>query len=1705
MACSFVAKNGEKSILYDKLANVSQGTAIKNFAYTKTDSFANWFGNGKLDANGEPDLDVNGEFTNEAGETKGYLKDESVHSEMGEITMEDFNSQIESLTSMFEEAGLDIEVSFNADMGALGSVITVNGKTSIEFNPRQVKKDTVWHEFGHILVDMYGDRHVIERGIEHLKDTALAKQLKKMYPHLTDEQFGKELLTTAIGIEAARLHDYRARLYVESGKDIIGKVRAWQFWFEHFLKSLAEKLGIGITPVKRLAFELTGGKLKHRLTGKPANYKQFQVTGDKMSINDLKLDSKRLTIAPDEAAYLVDNDPSLRMGRVTNVIENLKGVFDKKAAIEGFKAKQEAQGNFYSDEQIEELWADKREEGTGIHLMAETYIKAINSGMTKAQAREAVLNNLYVPDKVGEPDSTGVRFYGGMDRALVEDYVDNITQFLDSLYDKGYKLHSEIKIFDEEMGIAGTIDLLIELPNGDVMIYDWKTKESGKFNYFYTKDKYNKAYADDMLEGVPPSKANDYALQLSTYKLMLERKGFKVVKMAIIPVVGTPITEDTGETRYHNVEIAQTKDTDEDGVLPLDDLSDKLKTVYLGKDNVDETLDEIAATEETIETLSDQVSELHKTNEWIQEVILNLNKSISRMKATANVDDAIRFERIVKNVMKELLEADETKAIINYTRFITSGLQGIYTQMSHRTISVPDENGAMVTKFIKGYDSYTWQDIKLLEETDKPQYMEFLAFLINADMFLSQVVKIRQLPSSDAKQVNEVHKALKVNEGIMSDLQLKIGRLNKELDMRYVELSSNPLYGGRGVLDNTQAFFKAQMDESFMQRNMDAMADTHNSFMANVIKMYDYKMREYKDEVIDETKRWDEAVKILEASGSNVMRFVDEESGKVIPRLDYSAYYEARAKMFSENKEKFKTNKKGFAKTVNAWLLANTEILTKEEIAQLEADKKLQLGEIGFKEWRAKQLYTNTKGTTTYSRTGAYYKPALNKWMNSRYVTFTNAEKDFHTYLLNTLAFLTEHTKESVVKHGYLPSVPVNNTGVLAQIAKNIGWRDAGQYDNEQGVIVNEAGDIVQFLPFKYNNLLNQKQYEKVLSTDSEEVKAQKRRTNEEIRINNKKAHAAEVNMDLKATMKLYMNEALKHKHKKAIEFEMLRVRKSFIENHKISVTKNGVPVVDKFKKMAGFVNNEVEKSTLGSNVLAHYEDWLKMVFYEEFEADEGAWQKVARVLQNYTSFKGMALNPLSAMNNQVYGTLMNHIESVSGQFFSTGDWAKATAEYGLGVISFMADREGQASTKQSAFLQYFNITMDFTEAAFGNENTSIAQRAMRGLNFAVSKAYMLEHISEHNIQNRTLMAMAYSHKVVDGVIMSFDEFKRGKLKEISYKSDKELTKAALSENKGLMKELKEQWKTHTSVYEAFEFKDGKMSPKEGIVFKKDEIAEFERRVLGVNQYLHGIYNKADAGAMQQYALGRLAIQFRKWMRPGWNKRFGTRFGAKFWNERRSMEDEGIYFTTLNFIGRPIIDSISDFRDKAGTAEAIGVMKAIGNIVRGYGDMLTRSKVHWETLSDTQKANVIRTVLEYLAFCSAIGLLYALKYVKGDDEEPPLALMLAIYQADRTATELTTYVPLAAAPGYVGGGWLNESKKILKSPTATFNTLESAIKIGQQLILYPFSNEEDLIYKSGVYHGQNKLQTEMLKAIPIYNQTVRWNNLYENYNHYKLF
>lgn len=114
---------------------------------------------------------------------------------------------------------------------------------------------------------------------------------------------------------------------------------------------------------------------------------------------------------------------------------------------------------------------------------------------------------------------------------MCEDYYNNkcinshqdtieYTYFLDFIKDHDYLVpyRTEWMIYDENIKMAGSIDMVALNPDGTLSIYDWKRcKSIDKYNNF------NKFSIDPSFTHIPDTNFWHYSLQLNMYKYMLEK------------------------------------------------------------------------------------------------------------------------------------------------------------------------------------------------------------------------------------------------------------------------------------------------------------------------------------------------------------------------------------------------------------------------------------------------------------------------------------------------------------------------------------------------------------------------------------------------------------------------------------------------------------------------------------------------------------------------------------------------------------------------------------------------------------------------------------------------------------------------------------------------------------------------------------------------------------------------------------------------------------------------------------------------------------------------------------------------------------------------------------------------------------------------------------------------------------------------------
>jgi hypothetical protein len=763
-----------------------------------------------------------------------------------------------------------------------------------------------------------------------------------------------------------------------------------------------------------------------------------------------------------------------------------------------------------------------------------------------------------------------------------------------------------------------------------------------------------------------------------------------------------------------------------------------------------------------------------------------------------------------------------------------------------------------------------------------------------------------------------------------------------------------------------------------------------------------------------------------------------------------------------------------------------------------------------------------------------YYDNRDNK--HSKYRTYDEVKANpLYSYLTNLLKEATAHYgRETIIDEQQLPIMPKHNSDNAADFVKGM-FKKMGWYSYPSKEVVGENNESMRILNLAFLNPLTERERVEIpkevnFGSRAEYLEAYlaAKKENAEIDSHNREFNKAKMDNNWEKVIEKFLIAANVNKFTREMEHEM-RMALEEIRNLDLSKRRSLMHRLrnitrEKLGKEQPelFEGDDTTASVKGinSNLEKHFLAFMDMIFYGEFEKDEGTWTKVARVLQNITSAKGMWWNIPGAFNNVAFGKTQIALERFSGYFFDNKDRWYAEKEYGA-AMPYLFSEVGKAKSNNFAngIIKYFDIVELQDEMAITN-NMQLDKDIKKHL-FSTNTLYILHHIGEHYMQNVALLSMLSSNRLVNGKIMSFAEFtldkqykalqnsldSKGKheldkfirdnkyndiyldgkadlIRDFILQSDTGVQSKFLEELKQIKVEAKAEFNQFKQLKDIYELVDGTIKVKDGFNIPNDQESLFKLKVIKVNQKIHGIYNKMDAGTMQRTAIGRLVVQFKKWMRPGFTKRFGSKTGKTFWNEARNEYDTGMYVSAFRFLTKPISDAIAN--SKEGT-----IAQALGNIFNDYAKYIGNIGLYWHTLNDTDKANIRRTGVEMLYFAMVAAFLWMLQGIADDDDDDKM-WAYSLYATDRLKTEILAFNPLY--------GFTNETRKLMRDPFAAMAIIEDTSKL-----LYTAMFETDKEYKGGIYHGQKKLEVQIKKNIPLLNRYLRYENIQNYAGYYKLY
>lgn len=478
-----------------------------------------------------------------------------------------------------------------------------------------------------------------------------------------------------------------------------------------------------------------------------------------------------------------------------------------------------------------------------------------------------------------------------------------------------------------------------------------------------------------------------------------------------------------------------------------------------------------------------------------------------------------------------------------------------------------------------------------------------------------------------------------------------------------------------------------------------------------------------------------------------------------------------------------------------------------------------------------------------------------------------------------------------------------------------------------------------------------------------------------------------------------------------------LEVGKSILMERETIVTRGDNTVEETVNALGEKVKRTVHKED-ASYWQARLDDFYQSQIYNRYIKDEGtllntkiSTSKFVNYILKVTSVARIGFNALTQIANVGNGIAMQNIEVASGEFFNPKELLKADRIYFSQMPNFIAELGSRIkTTKLALFDELFNVKQDFDTKSKRTQKKNLLERI-----FGISIAFIGQSAGDHWLYNRTAIAMATRYKVIVP--------NRG---EMSLWEALEPVNSFEGNNK--VKELRLPEGTTDLA---------------GHVIEESDLTEFGRKIDIVNQSLFGIYNEEDANAANRVAMGRLLFQFRKYMRPLFNKRFRS---AKR-NTQLNQYQEGFYITTFRVINELIRGRVQ-----------------LGSLLSS-----TLSGKNTSELKNHEIANIRRTLFEIIQFACVWMLAGLVDW--DDDKDRPWALKLAEYTTKRLSHELGMFTPSLTM--------IDENLKTVKNPLASLSIITDAINlISSAIDPTDYTNE----IQSGPYKGMSTFEKHLLKA-----------------------
>ncbi len=505
---------------------------------------------------------------------------------------------------------------------------------------------------------------------------------------------------------------------------------------------------------------------------------------------------------------------------------------------------------------------------------------------------------------------------------------------------------------------------------------------------------------------------------------------------------------------------------------------------------------------------------------------------------------------------------------------------------------------------------------------------------------------------------------------------------------------------------------------------------------------------------------------------------------------------------------------------------------------------------------------------------------------------------------------------------------------------------------------------------------------------------------------------------------------------------------------------------------------------------------------------------KAFQPIGKFTSMTYMWANYLSGVKNVMTGSYQMITKAAGGDILTKNDLLHGSNAYIKLVPTMMSGLKNgfenmYTDNKDLALIKHFDEI--FQDTGESGQYIKGSNALAEGLNSFDRLMYAPNTVGEHYMQYTMLLAMARSHRVVNGVVMSkaqfktlnleralmemlrgfpdirtkWDKYLKARKNDIKYKyRDINLYSQFLNNIGGQFQQdvinLRKQydaetatkWESYDTLIDTLNTKNGRLSYDSSKLSLR-ELTDFGQKVKRVNQSMHGVYNDIDRNAVQDHIIGDLFLQFKKWVRPNMRMMYGARFGRESFSEGLGQYENPVYGALFNMFRTA--NEWSRYNTEEGMYRT-----AIVHYLRGLGHIISNFRIYKNSLDDVQRASLKQFGSHISFVIGSILSLLGLGALLGDDDDDQLFGLTAMYILSSWNQEVIESVP--------GVGWYGFTTRMLDNPFASQKVFVDTTKLLKAAVLMLDGDPDNDTYKSGLYQGENRLKMLLWKQIPIWRQ-----------------